>query len=140
MTVESIHRIGITAIVLLLMVVAVAAQTTSKRLYVDGVQRVAATFHCISEGSLPVNGSMESFRTSVYPSWPRDTQRTQTILQSIDAEVQRMERANVFLKDVSPAKHTRPVSPGRRKMSAAGRGRIAASQKARWAKAKRAAK
>ena len=136
MTVESIHRIGITAIVLLLMVVAVAAQTTSKRLYVDGVQRVAATFHCISEGSLPVNGSMESFRTSVYPSWPRDTQRTQTILQGIDAEVQRMERAN----RAGPARHIRPVRPGRRKMSAAGRGRIAASQKARWAKAKRAAK
>jgi hypothetical protein len=56
-----------------------------------------ATFHRISEGSLPVNGSMESFGTNVSPSWPRDAQRTPTILQIIDAEVQRMERANVFL-------------------------------------------
>jgi hypothetical protein len=46
-----------------------------------------ATFHRISEGSFPLNGSMESFGTSVYPSRPRDTQRTRTILQSIDAEV-----------------------------------------------------
>jgi hypothetical protein len=100
-------------------------------IYVDGVLRVVATFQRISEGSLPVSGSMESFGTNVYPSWPQDAQRTPTILQSIDAEVQRMERANVFLKDVSPAKHTRPVSPGRRKMSAAGRARIAAAQKER---------
>jgi hypothetical protein len=125
--------------VLLLVLSAAAAQTTSTPLYVDGVQRVVATFHRISEGSLPVNGSMESFGTSVYPSWPRDTQITRTILQSIDAEVQRMERANVFLNGAGPAKHIRPVRPGRRKMSA-GRARIAAAQKARWAKAKKAAK
>jgi len=136
MTIESIHRFSITAMALLLVLAAAAAQTTSTPLYVDGVRRVAATFHRINEGSLPVNGSMESFGTSVYPSWPRDTQRTQTILQSIDAEVRRMERAN----DAGPAKHIRPVRPGRRKMSAAGRARIAAAQKARWAKAKKAVK
>ena len=51
-----------------------------------------------------------------------------------------MERANVFLNGAGPAKHIRPVKPGRRKMSAAGRPRIAAAQKARWAKAKKAAK
>jgi hypothetical protein len=55
MTIESIHRIGITAMVLLLVLAAAAAQTTSRPLYVDGFQRVAATFHRISEGKLPVN-------------------------------------------------------------------------------------
>jgi hypothetical protein len=136
MTIESIHRTSITAMVLLLVLAAAAAQTTSKPAYVDGVQRVVANLHRISEGSLPVYGPMESFGTGVYPSWPRDTQRTQTILQSIDAEVRRMERAN----GAGPAKHIRPVRPGRRKMSAAGRPRIAAAQKARWAKAKKAVK
>jgi len=41
-----------------------------------------------------------------------------------------MERANVFLNGAGPAKHIRPVKPGRRKMSAAGRARIAAAPKA----------
>jgi hypothetical protein len=89
---------------------------------------------------LPVNGSMESFGYSVYPSWPQDTQRTRTILQSIDAEVRRTDQANVFLNGAGPAKHIRPVRPGRRKMSAAGRARIVAAQKARWAKVEKAGK
>jgi hypothetical protein len=127
MTTESILRISITAMVPLLVIAAAAAQTTSTPLYVDGVLRVVATFHRINEGSLPVSGSMESFGISVYPSWPRDAQRTPTILQSIDAEVQRMERANVFLNGASPAKQIRPVRPGRRKMSAAGRARISST-------------
>jgi hypothetical protein len=104
MTIESIRRISITAMVLLLVLAAAAAQTTSTPLYVDGVLRVVATFHHINEGSLPVSGSMESFGTSVYPSWPRDAQRTRTILQSIDAEVQRMERAKCLLKRCYPGK------------------------------------
>jgi hypothetical protein len=140
MTIESIRRISITAMVPLLVLATAAAQTASTPFYVDGVLRVVATFHRISEGSLPVSGSMERFGTSVYPSWPRDAQRTRTILQSIDAEVQRMERANVFLNGADPAKHIRPVRPGRRKMSAAGRARIAAAQKARWTKAKKVGK
>jgi hypothetical protein len=139
MTIESILRITITAMVLLLVIAAASAQTTSTPLYVYGVPRAVATFQRMDEGSLPVSGSMHSFGTSVYPSWPRDAQRTRTILQSIDAEVQRMERANVFLNGAGPAKHIRPVRPVRRKMSA-GRARIAAAQKARWAKAKKAAK
>jgi hypothetical protein len=73
---------------------------------------------------------MESFGTSVYPSRPPDAQRTPTILQNIDAEVQRMEQANVFLNGAARAKHIRPV---RRKVGAAGRARMAAVQKARWA-------
>jgi hypothetical protein len=130
MTSESVRRISVTATVLLLVLAAAAAQTTSAPLYVDGALRVVATFHRMSEGSLPVNGSMDSFGTNVYPSWPRDAQRTPMILQSIDAEVQRMERA----------KYIRPVSPGRRKMSAARRARIAAAQRRRWAKAKKVRK
>jgi hypothetical protein len=43
MTIESIHRISITAMVLLLVLAAAAAQTTSTQLYVDGVPRVVAT-------------------------------------------------------------------------------------------------
>jgi hypothetical protein len=117
--------------VLFLVIAEAAAQMTRKPLYVDGVLRVVATFHRVSEGSLPVSGSMESFRTNVYPSWPRDTQRTPTILRSIDEEVQRMERANVFLNGASPAKHIRPVRPGRRKMSAEARKKIAAAKRKR---------
>jgi hypothetical protein len=137
MTTESILRVSITAMVLFLVIAAAAAQTTSKPLYVDGVLRVVATFQRISEGSLPVSGSMHSFGTKVYPSWPRDAQRTRMILQSIDEEVQRMERTNVFSNGAGRAKHFRPVRPGGRKMSAARRARIAAAQKARWAKAKK---
>jgi hypothetical protein len=121
--------------VLFLAIAAAAAQTTSTPLYVDGVLRVVATFHRISEGSLPVSGSMDGFG-SVYPSWPRDAQRTRTILQSIDAEVQRMERVDVFFNGASRAKHR----SSRRKISVAGRARIAAAQKARWAKAKKVAR
>jgi hypothetical protein len=83
MMIESIHRIGITAMVLLLVLAAAAAQRTNTPLYVDGVHRVVATLHRINEGSLLVNGSMESFGYSVYPSWPQDTQRMRTILQSM---------------------------------------------------------
>jgi hypothetical protein len=135
MTSESIRRISITAMMLLLVLAAAAAQTTRTPLYVDGVLRVVATFHRISEGSLPVSGSMERFGTNAYPSWTRDPQRTRTILQSIDAEVQRMERVNVFFNADSLARRIRPVSPGTRKMSAAGRARIAAAQRRRRAKA-----
>jgi hypothetical protein len=138
MTVESILRITVTAMVLLLVMAAASAETTSTPLYIDGVLRAVATFHRIGEGSLPGNGSVESFGTNEYPSWPRDAQRTRAILQSIDEEVQRMERTNVFLNGAG--KHFRPVSPGGRKMRAARRGRIAAAQKARWAKAKKAGK
>jgi hypothetical protein len=131
MTIESIRRISITAMVLLLVLAAAAAQTTSTPLYVDGVLRVVTTFHRMDEGSLPVSGSMESFGASVYPSWPPDAQRAPTILQSIDAEVQRMERTNVLLNGARPAKHIRPVRPGRRKMSAGAREKIAAAKRKR---------
>jgi hypothetical protein len=68
--------------------------------------------------------------------------RTQ-IVQAIDAEIDRLSKARALLTG-----HTAALKPGfapsgdapvpkRRKMSAEGRARIAAAQKARWAKAKR---
>jgi hypothetical protein len=99
---------------------------------------VVATFHRINEGFLPVRrGSMESSGISVYPSWPRDASRTPTILQSIDAEVQRMERANVFLNGAGRTKHIRPVKIGRRTMSGEAREKIAGVQRKRWARTKK---
>jgi hypothetical protein len=88
-------------------------------------------FHGSTEVSLPVNGSVERLGTNVYPSWPRDAQREPTILQSIEAEVRRMGRHNVFLKGAGPAKHVRPVSPGEPKMSAATKARMAEAR-TRW--------
>jgi hypothetical protein len=73
---------------------------------------------------------------------------TTEILQTIDAEIARLEKARALLNGhvSAPAKRGRPtkslaavntVKPARRKVSAEGRARIAAAQKARWAKAKR---
>jgi hypothetical protein len=70
---------------------------------------------------------------------------TTEIIQKIDAEIARLEKARALLNGHvgSAAKRGRPVSskltavskPARRKISAEGRARIAAAQKARWAKA-----
>jgi hypothetical protein len=72
---------------------------------------------------------------------------TTEILQTIDAEIARLEKARALLNGhvSAPAKRGRPVGakplaaskPQSRKMSAEGRARIAAAQKARWAKAKK---
>jgi hypothetical protein len=72
---------------------------------------------------------------------------TTEIIQTIDAEIARLERAKALLKGdtTAPAKRGRSLSskpaatskPIRRRMSAEGRARIAAAQKARWAKVKR---
>ena len=67
------------------------------------------------------------------------------IIQTIDAEIARLEKARALLNDhVGAPASGRPVSSKvvatakpRRKMSADGRAKIAAAQKARWAKAKR---
>jgi hypothetical protein len=64
---------------------------------------------------------------------------TTAIIQSIDAEIRRLQIAKALLLNGSPTSRlAAKPSPklGRRKMSAAGRARIAAAQKARWAKAK----
>ena len=71
---------------------------------------------------------------------------TSEIIQTIDAEIARLEKARALLNGhvSTPAKRGRPLgstvtttAKPRRKMSAEGRARIAAAQKARWAKAKR---
>jgi hypothetical protein len=72
---------------------------------------------------------------------------TTEIIQTIDAEIARLEKARELLNGHigTPAKRGRPLgstvttkttAKPRRKMSAEGRARIAAAQKARWAKAK----
>jgi hypothetical protein len=70
---------------------------------------------------------------------------TTEIIQTIDAEIARLEKARALLNGnaTSPARRGRPSgstviarAKPRRKMSAEGRARIAAAQKARWAKAK----
>jgi hypothetical protein len=89
---------------------------------------------------------------------------TNDIILSIDAEISRLQQAKTLLSQTSgltPAKRKpgRPTpapgsskatsfnpadfdanAPKRRKISAAGRARIAAAQKARWARSKTAAK
>jgi hypothetical protein len=74
------------------------------------------------------------------------TMDASAIIQTIDAEIARLEQARALLNGhTTTPKRGRPVSlksaatlkPQRRKMSAEGRARIAAAQKARWAKAKR---
>jgi hypothetical protein len=59
------------------------------------------------------------------------------IVQSIDAEISRLEKARALLTG-----HTAPLKRGmpdrkRSTMSAEGRARVAAAQKKRWAKAKK---
>jgi hypothetical protein len=56
------------------------------------------------------------------------------IVQEIDAEISRLEKARALLTDhIAPV----PLKRVRRAMSAEGRAAIAAAQKKRWAKAKR---
>jgi hypothetical protein len=71
---------------------------------------------------------------------------TTPIIQLIDAEIARLEKAkNLLNGDTTSAKRGRPISskttrtakPQRRKISPEGLARIVAAQKARWAKAKR---
>jgi hypothetical protein len=71
---------------------------------------------------------------------------TTKIIQTIDAEIARLEQVRALLNghtttpkrgrpiNSKPVANTKPLK--RRKMSAEGRARIAAAQKARWAKAK----
>jgi hypothetical protein len=71
---------------------------------------------------------------------------TQEIIESIQAEIARLEQARTLLSGDAPipAKRGRPfgsttpaAAKPRRKMSAEGRARIAAAQRARWANTKR---
>jgi hypothetical protein len=77
---------------------------------------------------------------------------TESIIQEIDSEISRLEQAKAILSETtvkrSPGrpKRTQPViktvavEPTKRVMSAEGRAKIAAAQKLRWAKSRRAAK
>jgi hypothetical protein len=67
---------------------------------------------------------------------------TEEIIEEIDAEIKRLEEAKSLLNGTSVKPKSAggsSVGNGKRTMSAAGRARIAAAQKARWAKAKRKA-
>jgi hypothetical protein len=66
------------------------------------------------------------------------TMEATEIIQTIDAEIARLEQARAVLNGhTAPAKRGRPkatamAKPPRRKISPEGRARIAAAQKARW--------
>jgi DNA-binding NarL/FixJ family response regulator len=62
---------------------------------------------------------------------------TNEIIEAIDVEIKRLQEAKALLGSSPTSKPTAmpsPKKPGRRKMSAAERARIAEAQKARWAK------
>jgi len=67
---------------------------------------------------------------------------TKGILAEIDAEIRRLEEARALLagKDGLPGNRTPVSRRKKRRLSPEARARIAAAQKARWAKAKKAAK
>ena len=58
---------------------------------------------------------------------------TNEVIEAIDAEIQRLQAAKALLggSPTKPAAKPSP-KPGSRKMSAAGRAKIVAAQKARW--------
>ena len=74
----------------------------------------------------------------------------ETIISEIDAEIVRLEQAKRLLAGTTTKREPgrprvnvtsapAPKKKARRKMSAAGRARIAAAQKARWAKLRKSA-
>jgi hypothetical protein len=65
---------------------------------------------------------------------------TEEIIVAIDAEITRLEEARKLLNGTAARPKSAGgsgVGNGKRTMSAAGRARIAAAQKARWAKARK---
>jgi hypothetical protein len=81
-----------------------------------------------------------------------DLLNTERIIEEIGAEISRLEQAKAILsgtavkrspgrpKQTQSVRETVAVEPTKRVMSAEGKARIAAAQKLRWAKSKRAAK
>ena len=71
---------------------------------------------------------------------------TSQILAAIDAEIQRLQDARSLLSGDTVARRGpgrpkgSPTLPKRRQLSPEARAKIAAAQRARWAKAKKAAK
>ena len=72
---------------------------------------------------------------------------TKQIIAELDTEIARLQQAKSLLSGISekrkpgrPKGSTTPIATKKRKMSPEGRARIVAAVKARWAKAKKAAK
>ena len=65
---------------------------------------------------------------------------TNQILVAIDAEIQRLKEARTILSGLSDRPKKQVSSGNRRHLSTQARARIAAAQKARWAKVKKQAK
>jgi hypothetical protein len=69
---------------------------------------------------------------------------TKGVLAEIDAEIQRLEQVRALLvgnaKDGRGGKKAAKSAPKKRRLSPEARASIAAAQKARWAKARKAAK
>jgi hypothetical protein len=67
---------------------------------------------------------------------------TKGILAEIDAEIRRLEQVRAILTGKDGRPGTKALAPARKKrrLSPEARARIAAAQKARWAKAKKASK
>ena len=63
---------------------------------------------------------------------------TAQIIEAIDTEIQRLQAARALLGSPTSKPAAKPLTkkPGKRKISADGRARIVAAQKARWAKVK----
>jgi hypothetical protein len=61
----------------------------------------------------------------------------EAIVEIIDAEIERLQRVRSLLTGNKDGLPQAAPTRKRRKMSAEGRAKIAAAQKARWAKAKR---
>ena len=64
---------------------------------------------------------------------------TSEILASIDSEIARLKQVRVLLSGDETKQKTSTPTPKRHKLSKAARAKIAAAQKARWAKQKGAA-
>ena len=63
------------------------------------------------------------------------------VIAVLDEEIVRLKQAVSLLKGAAPSTKAKSAGVSRKRiLSAEGRARIAAAQKARWAKAKRAAK
>lgn len=86
-------------------------------------------------------GTLLIFGASVHAGGPFSLEsadmQTHAILNAIDAEITRLQQAKVLLSGLS-TKPQRAVK--KRHLSAEARAKIAAAQRARWAKTKKAAK
>jgi hypothetical protein len=72
------------------------------------------------------------------------TMDTQKLITAIDAEISRLQQVKLLLSGTARTRHINLPAAGkptkRRKLSAAARAKIAAAQRARWAKFRKSAK